>query len=129
LDIEDVFFTYDEIIRKNRWEIQSLNTWNSVTVALEDGKVKVSFPTISSDNINFFTNAILPKHVVEPMDLDTYKNYFSLEPVTDGCGKIMPQAKDVNSLIFDVNQCSDTNFAYYQVKNYESFEDFESFLR
>jgi hypothetical protein len=41
----------------------------------------------------------------------------------------MPQTKDVNSLIFDLNDCEDTNFAYYQVKSYESFEDFENFLR
>ena len=127
--IEDIFFTYDEIIRKNRREVQYLNTWNSVTVSLEDGKIKVSFPTISEDNFNFFTNAILPKHIVEPMDLETYKNYFSLAPVTDWCAKIMPQSKDVNSLIFDVNACEDTNFAYYQIKNYDSFEDFENFLR
>lgn len=129
LSIEDVFFTYDEIIRKNRWGIQSLNTWNSVTVSLEDDRVKVSFPTINEDNMNFFMNAILPKHIVESMDLETYKNYFSLAPVTNGCAKIMPQAKDVNSLIFDVNACEDTNFAYYQVKNYQSFEDFENFLK
>ena len=129
LNIDDVFFTYDEIIRKNRWEIQSLNTWNSVTVALEDWKVKVSFPTISSDNINFFTNAILPKHIVDSMDLNTYIDYFSLSPVTNWCAKIMSQTKDVNSLVFDVNACSDTNFAYYQIKNYDSFEDFENFLR
>ena len=127
--IEDVFFTYDEIIRKNRREVQYLNTWNSVTVSLEDDKVKVSFPTISEDNFNFFTNAILPKHIVDSMDLDTYKNYFSLAPVTNGCAKIMPQSKDVNSLIFDLNDCGDTNFAYYQIKSYESFEDFENFLR
>ena len=83
MNIEDIFFTYDEILRKNRRGIPSLNTWNSVTVSLEDGKVKVSFPTISSDNINFFTNAILPKHIVDSMDLETYKNYFSLAPVTN----------------------------------------------
>lgn len=127
--IEDIFFTYDEIIRKNRRDVQYLNTWNSVTVSLEDGKVNVSFPTISEDNFNFFTNAILPKHIVESMDLDTYKNYFSLAPITNGCARIMPQTKDVNSLIFDLNDCNDTNFAYYQIKNYDSFEDFENFLR
>ncbi len=126
--IEDVFFTYDEILRKNRWWISSLNTWNSVKVSLEDGRVNVSFPTVSSDNANFFINAILPKHVVEYMDLNTYRDYFSLAPVIDWCAKIMPQSKDVNSLIFDVNACEDTNFAYYQVKNYGSFENFESFL-
>jgi hypothetical protein len=41
----------------------------------------------------------------------------------------MSQSKDVNSLIFDVNECKDTKFAYYQVKSYDSFEDFENFLR
>ena len=126
--IGDVYFTYDEIIRKNHWDLSSLNTWNSVSVSLEDWKVNVSFPIMSSDNINFFTNAILPKHIVESMDLATYKNYFSLAPVTDGCAKIMPQTKDVNSLIFDVNACDDTKFAYYQVKNYGSFDEFENFL-
>ena len=127
--IEDIFFTYDEIIRKNRWEIQSLNAWNSVSIALEDDKIKLTFPTKNSENINFFINAVLPKHIVGSMDLDEYKSYFSLSPVTDWCAKIMSQTKDVNSLIFDLNECSDTNFAYYQVKNYESFEEFESFLR
>ncbi len=129
VNIDDVFFTYDEIIRKNRREIQSLNIWDSIVVALEDGKIKVTFPTISSDNMNFFTNAILPKHVVDSMDLDTYKDYFSLSPVTNWCASIMSQTKDVNSLIFDLNDCKDTNFAYYQIKSYQSFEDFENFLR
>jgi hypothetical protein len=127
--IEDVYFTYDEIIRKNRWNVASLNIWNSVTVSLEDDRVKVSFPTISSDNVNFFVNAILPKHVVDSMDLNTYKNYFSISPITSSCAKIMHQIKDVNSLIFDLNDCNDTNFAYYQIKSYNSFEDFENFLK
>ena len=127
--IEDIFFTYDEILRKNRWELPSLNTWNTVGVTLEDGRVKVFFPTRSLDNASFFTNAILPKSAVDSIDLDTYKNYFSLYPVTDWCAKIMSQTKDLNSLIFDLNDCSDTNFAYYQIKRYDSFEDFESFLR
>ncbi len=127
--IQDIFYTYDEIIRKNRREIQSLNTRNSITVALEDDKIKIAFPTKNSDNINFFVNAILPKHIVDTMTFEEYKNYFSVSPVTDWCAKIMSQTKDVNSLIFDLNGCSDTNFAYYQVKNYESFDDFENFLK
>jgi len=126
--IEDVFFTYDEILRKNRRSISSLNTWNSVKVSLEDGKVNVSFPTATPDNSNFFVNAILPKHIVGPMSLDTYMDYFALTPVTNWCAKIMSQTKDASSLIFDVNACEDTKFAYYQIKNYWSFENFEKFL-
>ena len=129
VSIEDVYFTYEEILHKNRWSLDSLNTWNSVTVSLEDWKIKVTFPTISSDNINFFTNAILPKHVVDSLDLDSYINYFSTSPVTNWCSEIVSQTKDLNSLIFDLDRCDDTNFAFYQVKNYWSFEDFENFLR
>ena len=126
--IDDVFFTYDEVLRKNRRSISSLNTWSSVNLSLEDWKIIISFPTATLDNANFFVNAVLPKHVVESMDLDTYKNYFALSPITNWCAKIMSQSKDVNSLIFDVNACEDTKFAYYQVKNYGSFENFEKFL-
>ena len=124
--IEDVMFTYDQILTKNVREIPSLNTWDSVKVEYtEDGKISVVFPTSSFDNINFFVNAILPKHMVENEDLDYYKNYFSLVPVTNGCAKILYQTNDVNSLIFDLNNCSDTKFGYYQIKNYGSFEEFE----
>jgi hypothetical protein len=62
------------------------------------------------------------------MDLDTYRDSFSLNPVTNGCASIMPQNRDVNSLIFDVNNCSDTKFYYYQVKNFENFENLEQSL-
>ena len=64
VSIDDVFFTYDEILRQNKWGISSLNIWNSITVALEDGKVKITFPTATEANNNFFTNYILPKHVL-----------------------------------------------------------------
>ena len=128
VSIDDIFFTYDEILHKNRWGISSLNTWSSVSVSMVDWKIEVKFPTISPDNVNFFMNSILPKHVVNSMDLDGYINYFSSSPITDWCARIMSQAKDVNSLIFDLNSCPDTNFAYYQVKNYWSFENFEKFL-
>lgn len=127
--IQDIFFTYDEILRKNRREIPWLNAWSLITVSLENDKITVTFPTRSSDNINFFVNAILPKHIVDSMDLETYRNYFSLTPVTNGCAKIMSHTNDINSLIFDVNDCDNTNFAYYQIKNYGSFEEFENFLK
>jgi hypothetical protein len=36
LTIDDIFFTYDEIIRQNRWELPSLNAWSNISVSLED---------------------------------------------------------------------------------------------
>ncbi len=100
--IDDVFFTYDEIIRQNRWGIQSLNVWNAITVALEDGKVKVEFPDASESNMMFFTNYLLPKHILYTSTLEDYRTNFSLSPIYNSCGSIVPQIKDINSLIFDL---------------------------
>jgi len=36
LTIDDIFFTYDEIIHQNRWELPSLNAWSNISVSLED---------------------------------------------------------------------------------------------
>ena len=41
----------------------------------------------------------------------------------------MKENKDVNSLIFDVNKCTFTNFSYYQIKKYRSFEEFDASLQ
>ena len=127
--IDDVFFTYDEIIRQNRRGISSLNIWDSVTVSLENGRVTVSFPTVNPDNINFFTNYLLPKHILQNTSLDEYITNFSLAPIGNGCANILKENKDINSLIFDVNRCEHTNFSYYQIKKYGSFEEFDASLQ
>jgi hypothetical protein len=127
--IDDVFFTYDEIIRQNKRGIQPLNIRNTVTVALEDGKVNVTFPTTTADNASFFTNYLLPKHILANASLDQYRTDFALAPIWNDCASILSENKDVNSLIFDLNKCDDTNFAYYQIKNYGSFEDFDASLQ
>ncbi|MDR2189933.1 MAG: hypothetical protein LBP53_01795 [Candidatus Peribacteria bacterium] len=129
VSVDDLFFTYDEIIRQNRRGIPSLNIWNTVNVALEDGKVKVSFPTATPDNVNFFTQYLLPKHMLGTATLDQYRTDFALAPVWNTCASILSQNKDINSLIFDLTKCDMTNFSYYQIKNYGSFEDFDATLQ
>ncbi|MDR0651374.1 MAG: hypothetical protein LBG59_08510 [Candidatus Peribacteria bacterium] len=129
VSVDDLFFTYDEIIRQNKWGIPSLNIWSTVTVALEDGKVKVTFPTATPDNINFFTQYLLPKHLLGTATLDQYRTDFALAPVWNTCASILSQNKDINSLIFDLNKCDSTNFSYYQIKNYGSFEAFDASLQ
>ena len=128
VSIEDVFFTYDEILRQNKWGIKSLNIWNTITVALEGGKVKVEFPTANPDNISFFTNYILPKHILGNTSLGEYRANFATAPVYSDCASILSQNKDIHSLIFDLSKCDTTHFSYYQIKNYGSFENFSQSL-
>jgi hypothetical protein len=61
--------------------------------------------------------------------LEEYITNFALAPVENMCASIVTQNKDINSLIFDVNACENTNFAYYQIKNYGSFEEFDATLQ
>lgn len=129
VSIDDVFFTYDEIIRQNKWGIASLSAWANVSVALENGAIKVEFPISSPNNATFFTQYILPKHSIANASLEEYRNTFSLAPVYAGCASIVAQTKDINSLIFDLSKCEDTHLGYYQLKTYQNFEEFEFTFR
>ncbi|MFZ2150680.1 MAG: hypothetical protein WAZ12_04950 [Candidatus Absconditicoccaceae bacterium] len=124
--LEDIFFTYDGIIKKNIWNIKQLNTYKDIIVLDETDKIKIIFPQSSIDNTLFFTNYILPKHALIDDSVENYQQNFSIEPVFSDCGKIMPQTSDPYSLIFDLGKCNDTKLGFYQVKNLESFEKFSN---
>lgn len=126
--IEDVYFTYNEIIKNNKLEIASLEKYSNLDVSMEADQVKVVFKNSSQDNTLFFTNYILPKHaLLEPNEM-MYKQSFALEPVYNNCAKIKPQTTDQDSLIFDLSNCSDTSLWYYQIKKVKSFETFKESL-
>lgn len=127
LNIADLFFTYNEIIKKNIWNINQLNTYKDIIVLNEDEtKIKIIFPQSSIDNSIFFTNYILPRHALIDDSLANYQQNFSIEPVFSNCWTIKPQTTDPYSLIFDLSKCENTNLWFYQVKNLENFENFLS---
>ncbi|MCF7835335.1 hypothetical protein K9M48_04835 [Candidatus Gracilibacteria bacterium] len=128
LSLEDLTFTYNEIIKKNIWNIKQLNTYSDIIILNENEQMKIIFPQSSIDNTLFFTNYILPKHALIDDSLENYQQNFSIEPVYSSCGKIMPQTTDPYSLIFDLGTCKDTNLGFYQVKNLESFDKFENIM-
>lgn len=126
LNLEDIFFTYSEIIKKNIWNIKQLNTYKDIIVLNETDQIKLIFPQSSLDNTLFFANYILPKHALIDDSIENYQQNFSIEPVFSNCWKIMPQTSDPYSLIFDLWSCNDTKLWFYQVKNLESFEKFSN---
>lgn len=122
--LADVLFTYETVIKNNIWDIKALNTYKDIGLLLEWDKIKIVFPTSTTDNNFFFTYYILPKHVLEKADLERYKTIFAANPITSSCWRIAPKSKDNQSLVFDLIKCKDTNFAFYQIKNYWLFENF-----
>lgn len=64
----------------------------------------------------------MPHHILANTDLERYKSIFASNPITSACGKIAPRTADTQSLVFDLTKCDNTNFAYYQIKNYNGVE-------
>ena len=126
--IEDVYFTYYDIIKENKLDIASLEKYSALDVSLEADQVKVVFKNSSQDNTLFFTNYILPKHALLEPNFDMYTQSFAVEPVHYGCAKIKSQTTDQDSLIFDLSNCFDTSLWYYQIKMINSFDTFKESL-
>ena len=123
--IEDIYFTYNDIIKGNKLNLAQLEKYSNLDIVMDGDQVKVTFKNSSQDNTLFFTNYILPKHALIEPNYDMYQQSFSLEPVYNNCAKIKPQTVDQNSLIFDLSNCMDTNILYYQLKVLDSFDSFK----
>lgn len=125
VSIEDVFYTYNDILSHNLWDIPHVAQYEEVKVSQEnDGSLSVTFPTASADNTFFFTNYILPRHALFDADLGRYQKNFAIEPVYNKCARIMPQSTDQYSLVFDLSSCEDSHLWFYQIKNTNSFDQF-----
>lgn len=130
VSLEDIFFTYNDILHGNTWQIPALGQYQEVIVTKDvNNKLKVSFPTKSVDNILFFSNYILPQHIVAGYDLNDYKSLFAFKPVYTNCANLVPQSTDQYSLIFNLVNCADTNLNFYQIKNTTSFDTFKSSVK
>jgi len=106
ITIDDVLFTYQEIIKDNFRDIPNLRNYERIDVEkLSDNSLRVTFPGASVDNFNFFTNYILPKHKLKGVGLNYYLTEFKEQPVTSSCGTIRSGQADESSLVFDVMNC------------------------
>jgi len=123
VSLDDIFFTYNDVLSHNIWSIPYLDIHTDVKVSqTKNANIKVEFSKISVDNTVFFTNYILPRHILLDQKIDYYKNIFSRDPIYTNCARIVSQNTDPNSLVFDLSSCEDTYLWYYQLKNTDSFE-------
>ena len=125
LTIDDVYFTYKDIIKNNKLGVPYIESYSDIEVSMDDNKLKVVFKNSSEDNTLFFTNYILPKHALINPNQEMYQQSFAIEPVYNNCAKIKSQSTDQYSLIFNLSDCIDTNLWFYQIKNAISFDTFK----
>jgi len=126
LSLEDVYFTYNEVLHNNMWDIPALEQYSPTTIIKDvNTTLKVSFPTASADNILFFTNYILPTHILATAQLSDYTSIFAFKPVYTNCSNLVSQSNDEYSLVFNLVNCNQSNLNFYQVKNTTSFDAFK----
>ena len=108
-------------------KLLTLTQYNTVTTEKDvNNTLKVTFPTASADNILFFTNYILPRHILINAELIDYRSIFAFNPVYTNCANLVSQTKDEYSLVFNLVNCPQSNLNYYQVKNAITFENFQT---
>lgn len=129
VSLEDIYFTYNEILRNNIWKLPLLNQYATTTITKDaNNTLKITFATKSSDNILYFTNYILPRHILINSDLNDYKSIFAFKPVYSNCANLVSQSNDEYSLVFNLVNCNQSNLNFYQVKNTISFDSFKTII-
>jgi len=127
VSLEDIYFTYNEILRGNMWQLPLLAQYANVTITKDvNNTLKIAFENSSSDNILFFTNYILPRHILINTELNDYKSLFAFKPVYTNCANLVSQSNDEYSLVFNLVNCNQSNLNFYQVKNTTSFGSFKN---
>lgn len=122
ITIDDVFFTYQHIIKENRRQQSYLETYNTITLTGKtENSFRISFPSHIKDHDFFFSLPILPSHALENITVaEAYTALFSREPITSTCVTLDTTTNDPSSLVFDMSQCRDNNINYYQLKSFDS---------
>ena len=128
--LEDVFFTFQNIIKSNTWARPRLDTYRSLEIKkLSDTSIQVTFPYESVDNMIFFTNYILPQHILANTSYDDYVNTYGRSPVASNCAAIQKTVNDPDSLVFDLSKCDYTNVMFYQLKRFTDFTAFQNYVK
>ncbi len=107
-----------------------LDSYKNITVIAneDDGNLQVIFPKASIDNMIFFTNFILPSHLLANKDLETYFTSFYKNPIGTNCARLQHATHDDSSVIFDLSACKDVPLKYYQVKQFDDIEKLQEYI-
>ncbi len=130
ITINDVFFTYYDVIKSNQRSMPFLNSYSKLEITQNnDGTIDVVFPRESVDNQLFFLNPILPAHHLTNQKLQYYQHQFASNPVTSACATLKPQTTDKDSVIFDLTNCDEYTPQILQVKQFDSNTWLQSYMQ
>lgn len=130
VNLNDILFTYKTIIADNYRNIPDLEglRWIEVNPDSINNQITITFSQPNVDNSIFFTNFILPSHILANQSLASYIEDFWTQPVSSGCATLQPSLTDPTSTVFDLKNCENTNLRYYQVKAFSELDDIIQYI-
>ncbi len=124
--LDDILFTYKNIVVGNIWQQPYLTQYQDIVIERSaKDTLTITFPNKDPENISFFNLPILPRHSIEKITSETYITTFANNPVSSNCAKL-DNSNDKNSIIFDLTNCKNSNINYYQIKLFNSYQEFLS---
>ncbi len=114
ITLEDIYFTYNDIIKNNKFNLPTIPDYKLLKVNLKNDYIEVDFPYPSIDNKIFFTNFILPKHILQNKDSNRYLNEYIKNLVNS---KKKTKKKQINSFFktqpITTKQKKNTNYSFF----------------
>jgi hypothetical protein len=127
--INDVYFTYKSIIKDNYRNIPHLDWYSTLQINVDNNMLKIVFPKASKDNMIFFTNFILPAHILANISLEEYLIRFIQSPVGSTCTRLETVWKDSDNYIFNLSACPDFSLKNYQIKWFKNEESMNATIQ
>lgn len=127
--LDDIERTYSSLLINNLRNISNFDTYKSIDIRRKWQSLTLTFPTASYDNFAFFTNFVLPSHILSKQDLNYYKTVFVKNPTVSQCARIEPSTSDTKSLLINTQACSDVYFNYYQIKKFENSQSLQTYIQ
>ncbi len=77
----------------------------------------------------FFTNFILPAHILANISLEEYMIRFLQDPIGTSCALLQTNGKELNNFIFDLSSCPNFSLKNYQIKWFKDDSILQKFVK
>ncbi|UFX83450.1 ABC transporter substrate-binding protein [Candidatus Absconditicoccus praedator] len=121
---EDIYFTFNDVIKNNKRNLQYLNNFNNIEVEKNNDTVNITFPNSSIDNHIILSEFLLPKHILEGTNTEEYIQNFASNPIGTSCGRLQAGSAN-NNITFDLSSCEKASVEQYQVQSFNSWQELE----
>ena len=128
ITLDDIYFTYQNIIKDNKFELDSLANYNWLEINKKNAYIQVKFPVATKNNEYFFTLPILPFTKLEFADRLFYSTKYLTEFTNSTCVKILDKSDMKENTILDFSNCDNYLIKNYQFKNLSSMSEMFDYL-